>query len=165
MTTRAEGELSIGEQAMGADLDTMLVFSILRTQSRLGSTLDAELRKQHITATQLNMLLVLRSAGEEGLAMGQIGERLVVTKSNVTALADRMERAGLVRRTVLADRRSTAVSLTPRGAAVLEQVAPRHARHVSSLTDCLSDQEKGQLIRLLSKLRRGLRQARQEARK
>ncbi|MCC5847271.1 MAG: MarR family transcriptional regulator [Verrucomicrobia bacterium] len=153
-----ENELGFIETGMGDALETMLVFNLLRTHSYLGPFLDADLRQQRVTAAQFNALLVLRDAGEEGLKMGEIGERLVVTKSNVTGLVDRLERQKLVCRTERPDRRATSVGITPSGLSLLQDVIPRHQRLLVELTDGLTETEKKTLITLLTKLRRILRQ-------
>jgi MarR family 2-MHQ and catechol resistance regulon transcriptional repressor len=147
---------------MGADLDTLLAFNLLRTSSCLTPFIDAKLREQNLTAAQLNVLLVLRAAGTDGMLMGEIGQKLVVTKSNVTGLVDRLEGQGLVARAEHRDRRATIVRLTKAGSRLLEQAVPRHAELVAGLTACLSNGEKQSLIRLLTKLRKELRERRKE---
>ena len=160
--TRSHGEEELArvQNGVGADLDAVLVFNLLRTQSHLGPLIDAEMRHENLTAAQFNALLVIRSAGAEGLFMGEIGERLVVTKSNVTGLVDRLERQGLVARDGHRDRRATVVRLTDAGAELLERALPRHRELLTELTGCLTGKEKQTLIRLLTKLRPELRRLR-----
>ena len=158
-----DDDLTFVQDAMGTELDTVLVFSLLRTHSYLGPFIDADLRRQNLTSAQLNTLLVLRAAGPEGLLMGEIGRRLVVTKANVTGLIDRLERQGMVVRAENADRRATVVHLTEAGAGLLDRTMPRHAEWLADLTGCLTVEEKLTLVRLLDKLRRELR-ARRELR-
>jgi MarR family 2-MHQ and catechol resistance regulon transcriptional repressor len=86
----------------------------------------------------------------------------VVTKANVTGLIDRLEREGLVQRDSHSDRRVTLAKLTEQGAALLEAALPHHRQLLSELLSCLTGEEKEQLIALLTKLRRGLRQKREE---
>ena len=148
------------QAGVDGDLDAVLVFNLLRTHSYLGPLIDADLRRDHLTAAQFNALLVLRAAGAGGLLMGELGERLVVTKSNVTGLVDRLERQGLVARGEHHDRRATLVRLTDAGAELLERALPRHAELLAELTGCLTDREKRTLIRLHAKLRRELRRRR-----
>lgn len=147
-------DLPAGEQL---NLDAVLVFNVVRTHSRLAPLIDADLRQRRLTASQFNTLLVLRMAGEAGLRMSEIGERLVVTRSNVTRLVDGLERQGLVARGEHADRRATVVRLTSAGAKLVARTLPGHRRRLAELTDCLSRTEKQTLVRLLSKLRRELR--------
>jgi MarR family 2-MHQ and catechol resistance regulon transcriptional repressor len=61
------------------------------------------------------------------------------------------------------DRRITLAALTPRGADLLREALPRHGDSLSELLGFLSDDEKSQLIELLTKLRRGLRESRKAA--
>ena len=160
---RADDDLAYVRTGVGGDLDTMLVHNLLRTHSHLSPFIDADLRRRNLTSAQLNVLLALRSAGADGLLMGQIGDRLVVTRSNVTGLIDRLERQGLVTRASHRDRRATVVRLTEAGEALLERTTPRHAEVLAELTGCFSSEEKQTLIRLLSKLRRELRHRRRGA--
>lgn len=157
-----DDDLTFVHEAMGMELDTVLVFSLLRTHSYLGPFIDADLRRRNLTSAQLNTLLVLRAAEPDGLLMGEIGRRLVVTKSNVTGLVDRMERQGLVERSGGDDRRATVVHLTEAGAELLDRTVPRHAERLAELTGSLADEEKRALVRLLAKLRRELRKRRRE---
>src|SRR5262249_55789920 len=124
--------------------------------------LDRGLRDLNLTGAQLNTLLALRDAGAEGIPLSELGRHLVVTKANVTGLMDRLEREGLVQRDSHSDRRITLARLTAKGSAVLESALPRHEQILAELLDCLTAEEKEQLITLLTKLRRGLRESRKE---
>lgn len=158
MTTNpVDDELEYIHSGLGGDLDTILVYNLLRTHSYLAPFLDADLRKQNLTATQLNALLVLKSAGDDGLMMGEIGKKLVVTKSNVTGLVDRLEKQGFVSRSNHADRRATTVRITDAGLDILENTTPRYSKTLADLTECFSERDKKTLIKLLSRLRRELR--------
>lgn len=156
-TTPVDDELHYVHTGLGGDLDTILIYNLLRTHSYLAPFLEADLRKQNLTATQLNALLVLKSAGENGLMMGEIGKKLVVTKSNVTGLVDRLEKQGFVSRSNHADRRATTVRITDFGLDTLEKTTPLFSKMLANLTECFTEREKKTLIKLLSKLRRELR--------
>ena len=80
------------------DTNALIVYNIVRTNAALSPFIDAALRELHLTGAQMNALLVLRDAGNEGLPLSEIGRRLVVTKANVTGLMDRLERQELIRR-------------------------------------------------------------------
>ena len=153
-----DDEMAFVQDAIGSDLDTMVVHNLLRTHTRLESLLDADLRRMDMTGAQLNALLVLRSAPPEGMVMNEIGRQLVVTRSNVTGLVDRLERQGLVTRQAHSDRRATLVRLTAEGLEAIDRTVPGHVRMLAGLTQCLSEAEKQSLIRILTKLRRHWRQ-------
>jgi len=159
---RADDEPAGAKAAAGSDLDAVLVLNVLRTHNHLSPFIDAGLRRSNLTSAQLNALLVLRAACGEGLKMGEIGRKLVVTRSNVTGLVDRLERQGLAVRVDTRDRRATVVQLTKAGRKLLGRTEPRYAELLAELTGCLTDRQKRTMIRLLSKLRRELRRHRRE---
>ena len=152
-----DDELAHMPAGIGDDVDAVLVFNLVRTQGRLSPFIDAGLRQDNLTAAQFNALLILRGAGAGGLLMGEVGARLVVTKSNVTGLVGRLERQGLVARGNHRDGRARVVRLTREGATLIERALPRYGRLVAEFAGGLDDQEKRTLVRLLSKLRRELR--------
>jgi len=152
-----DDDLDYVQNGLGDDLDTMLVYNLLRTHSHLAPFLDADLRERDLSGAQFNALLLLRKAGRDGLLMNEIGQKLVVTKSNITGLVDRLERQGLVERAEHSDRRATIVRITRAGQLMLDRTGPRHTALLTELTNCLSDREKKTLVRLLSTLRRELR--------
>lgn len=72
---------------------------------------DAVARRHGIGPADLHALEHLERSG--GMTPGQLGERLQLTSGAVTALADRLERAGLLGRAPHpTDRRSTMLCLT-----------------------------------------------------
>ena len=156
----ADEDLGCVPASMMEDLDAILVYNLMLTQSRLAPFIGASLRREKLTAAQFNTLLALRKAGEGGLRMHEIGRRLVVTKSNVTGLVDRLEKQGLAARSVHTDRRATVVRLTPAGAALLDQIIPQYAELLGDLTASLTGEEKETLVYLLTKLRKALRERR-----
>src|SRR6187549_2565972 len=72
-------------------------------------------RPHGLTASQYNVLSVL-AAHPEGTSQRELSDVLVVDRSNVTGLIDRMEKAGWVRRADdPEDRRVYRIMLTPAG--------------------------------------------------
>jgi DNA-binding MarR family transcriptional regulator len=64
--------------------------------------------------------------------MQDLAAAVLLSKSGLTRLVDRMERAGLVCRTACpADRRGTFAALTTHGLETLTATAPTHARGVA----------------------------------
>lgn len=142
--------------------ESVLVYNLVRTHGALAPLLDSDLRASRLTAAQFNALLVLNSAGEDGLTMGELGQHLVVSKSNVTGLVDRLEGRGWAKRCPEMDRRAIRVRITETGSELLAEVAPSHAESLVELTGELAVEEKIELTRLLTKLRRALRSRRKE---
>lgn len=79
-----------------------------------------------------------------------------VSLSTMTRVLDRLEQQGLVERQLDAnDRRSFLVRLTSAGAALAEQFGRRVDEIAQALLDKLTDQERGEFVRLAKKLTGG----------
>jgi DNA-binding MarR family transcriptional regulator len=90
----------------------------------------------------------------EGASQQDVADALLVTKSNVCQLLDRMERAGLVVRRQQG--RTNHLHLTPAGRRLHERIVPAHERRIQELFDALTPEEQVQLLGLLRKLDRAL---------
>ena len=102
-----------------------------------------------LTAPTANALWQL-GPGEAAPSMGEVAAKLGVDPSTVTFLADRLEGRGLVERRVNpANRRSTALVLTPEGARVRRELVGATAAR--SPMARLSVAEQRELRRLLAK--------------
>ncbi len=109
-------------------------------------------RAHAVSDTQFNALVVLKVAGRP-LMQRELGERLLVDKSDLTGVVDRMEKAGLVaRRGVKGDRRCNAVALTDAGRAVLAAAEPDYIDLVARVMAAFSPSETATLTRLMVRL-------------
>lgn len=94
---------------------------------------------------------------QPSLAPSQIAERLGVTRATVTGLIDRLARDGLVADVADgADRRRKTITLTPKGAALIDAVVPDIFQRMADLTAALSAEERRMAVRLLGKVEDGL---------
>ena len=97
--------------------------NLLRVHDRLTGEFEKLFRSVGLTMTQFNVLRILRGAGKAGASCQYVGERLLTRVPDVTRLLDRMESAGLVRRTrSTADRRVVLVEPTPEGRRLCDQL-------------------------------------------
>lgn len=107
-----------------------------------------------IPPVQLQALAVL--AGGD-VRMRELARRLGLATSTVTRLVDRLEAAGLAeRRSERPDRRSVLVGLTAPGREALQAVRRRLRAFLRELIAGLTPRERGELLRLLSKVGEGL---------
>ena len=111
-------------------------------------------RPHGLTAPQFNVLNILGLRGEgAGLSQRELADTLVVDRSNVTGLIDRMEAAGWVRRADdPADRRVYRVLLTAAGRRLWQKVAPGYADVVAQVTARLGEKQMADTIALLAVL-------------
>jgi DNA-binding MarR family transcriptional regulator len=90
----------------------------------------------------------------DGLRMNELAERILYSKSGLTRVVDRMEKAGLVRRVVPAnDRRSIFVLQTDKGREAMERARRRHHDWIEEhFSRPLPDTDIKALTRALEKL-------------
>src|SRR3954466_6591171 len=97
--------------------------SIQRTAALLEHTFETALKPHRITATQYNVLRILRGSEPDGLCRNEIGQRLVRQVPDVTRLLDRLEETKLISRHRGArDRRYVTTRITKAGLKLLEQI-------------------------------------------
>jgi DNA-binding MarR family transcriptional regulator len=90
----------------------------------------------------------------EGLKMGELSKRLMVTGGNVTGITDLLEKEGLVARAIDAqDRRAFRVKLTASGQRLFKRMAAEHERWIIDLFEGLPTKGKQQLAGLLNELK------------
>jgi DNA-binding MarR family transcriptional regulator len=105
------------------------------------------------TLPRFDLMAALERA-PEGLSMGDLSKRLMVTGGNVTAVVASLERAGLVvRRSPASDRRTSYVALTARGRAAFAAMAREHEQWIDRLLAEVSDDEVDRLAELLTELK------------
>jgi DNA-binding MarR family transcriptional regulator len=101
---------------------------------------------------QFNIMMALKYS-EKPLTQNELGEQLLVDKSNITGLLDRMEKAGLLRRkNVPDDRRCYHIELTNAGRKILDKVEQPYRNHVKKLMAIFSKDEIGDITRYMTRL-------------
>lgn len=116
---------------------------------------DRVLRPLGLSDSQFNVLALLRFQSEDGsLDQTTLGRMLVVNRSNVTGLVDRMEKAGwVVRASDGNDRRVKRVCLTPEGRRLAESADRKYMARVHAVMGALSEKERETLAKVLEKVR------------
>jgi DNA-binding MarR family transcriptional regulator len=99
---------------------------------------EAELQRAHALSLRwYDVLLHLHAVPGRRLSMSELGDAVVISKSGLTGVVDRMARAGLVERIAdPGDRRVTLVALTPLGA---ERYAHARADHRAAVAERFLD--------------------------
>jgi DNA-binding MarR family transcriptional regulator len=123
MPDRLQAELKQSKPFPSPTAEALL--SILRTAAVIDHHLTEALRPFGITATQYNVLRILRGAGQKGMCGREVAERLVSKVPDVSRLLDRTEDLGLIKRERdPEDRRHVTARITDKGLAVLEKATP-----------------------------------------
>jgi DNA-binding MarR family transcriptional regulator len=125
----------------------------------LGVTRAAEgelrefLRVKHETTLPRFDVLAALWRRREGVTMSELSRMLLVSNGNATAVVDRLEKDGLVRRTPSeADRRTVFVALTAEGLAQFEGLAAEHEAEVDRLFAGLSEADLDTLTDILKRM-------------
>jgi DNA-binding MarR family transcriptional regulator len=113
------------------ELEARVFVSLLRTADLLARDAEALLKPYKLSATQYNILRILRGAGPAGLACREIGCRLISRDPDITRLLDRMEsRKLIVRARETQDRRVVKTRIAEEGLRLLAELdQPVHETH------------------------------------
>lgn len=129
--------------------------TFLEAHARAIEVLTRELKAaEGLPLTWYDVLVQLYEAPEQRLRMQELADAVLLSKSGVTRLVDRMERDGLVsRRRCADDRRGTFAELTDAGHRRLRATAPAHLEGVQRyFTSLLDDEEAETLTALLGRI-------------
>ncbi|MHB8654883.1 MAG: MarR family winged helix-turn-helix transcriptional regulator [Terriglobia bacterium] len=110
---------------------------LLRTTDLLSRGLVEVLKAEGLSATQYNVLRILRGA-PQGLPCGEIASRMITRDPDITRLLDRLEKRGVISRCrENMDRRTVMVRITPQGLRLLtrldEPVRTTHRKQLGPL--------------------------------
>jgi DNA-binding MarR family transcriptional regulator len=129
---------------------------LLSATTRIEDTIRQRLREQFgITLPRFDLMAQLERE-REGLTMGELSRRMMVTGGNVTSIVDQLEKEQMVlRQSLPGDRRAFCVSLTPAGHKAFASMAQAHEGWVVELLSPLSERQQEQLHKLLGTLKTG----------
>ena len=101
---------------------------MLEAHAVLVAQLDRELDREHgLPLTSYEVLMYLGDSESGKLRMGELADRLLLSRSGITRLVDRLERQGLIeRRPCENDGRGYYAELTEAGRAKLSTARPAH---------------------------------------
>lgn len=102
------------------------LLQLLRTSETLWNGSRVFFTRWDLSPSQFNILNVL-SDKPEGLTQTELSRLLIMHRSNVTGLADRLEKRGLIaRKDNPDDRRAYRVVLTKAGQKLIQQILPEY---------------------------------------
>lgn|SRR5688500_4651044 len=128
--------------------------SVVRTAAVVQDEVERFLKPYGITATQYNVLRILRGAEPDGLCRNEVRDRMLTRMPDMTRLLDRMEDAGLVVRSrERDDRRMVLTRISAQGRQLLLDLDVAVDREHKSRFTKLSDDELRSLIEMLARVR------------
>ncbi|KUO22044.1 MarR family winged helix-turn-helix transcriptional regulator [Streptomyces dysideae] len=149
--------------AVRPDLDTaaMEVFGrIYRLARVMGDRTEKAYSRFGISRGEFDVLATLRRAGEPyTLSPRQLSATLMLTTGGMTGRLDKLERAGLLRRSPDPhDRRGLQVTLTEPGLTVVDEAVGAGLASQTEVLSTLDDEQASQLADLLRELLAGTRE-------
>ncbi len=129
--------------------------SLLEAHAAVTDLLERELEQERgLALSKFEVLLQLADAPDGRMRMLELAESVLLSKSGLSRLIDRMEDAGLVRRERCpSDRRGAFAVITEEGMGILGRAAPVHLRGIQQhFARHLDDEEVRVLAKLLGKV-------------
>ncbi len=148
-------------QTSQAEQIMMLMCDLYRTAERRERI---EARSYGLTPLQTFALIDIERSESGSLLMNEAAERLAVSLSTMTRLADRLVEGGLIKRLpVPGDRRGVRIALTEEGSRLCAQVAASYLAVYRQLLEQVPENERGKFIQQLGRLLTGLKAGLEEA--
>jgi DNA-binding MarR family transcriptional regulator len=137
-------------------------YRFVLVHARVTAAINARLAQDNnlLPLEHYDVLLCLKRApgGGQRLRLSELADAVTLSRSGLTRLVDRLEKAGLLRREACStDRRGAFAVLTPKGAGALRRTWPAYARAIQEyFARHLSDEEADILARAFGRILRSL---------
>ena len=101
---------------------------MLRAHAELTKELDAELAREHnLPLSSYEVLLFLADAPDGRMRMAELADSVLLSRSGLTRLVDRLEREGLLKRERCeSDARGYFAEITPKGRRLFDEARRTH---------------------------------------
>jgi len=138
-------------------MELRLWLRLLASANLIEGEIRQRLRERFDTTLPRFDLLAQLERVEEGLLLGELSRRMMVSNGNITGLAERLLQSGLIERNTLeADRRAVRVRLTAEGRQLFGEMAAAHAEWIAELFSALSPEEQKALWSRLGRLKKSV---------
>lgn len=143
-------KLEIAQERPFASLEEEALLNLLRTSDCLNRAVQVKTRQWGVTATQYNVLRILRGAQPDGLTCAAIGSRMITAEPDITRMLKRLKALKLIRqKRDSRDRRVLWTVISASGLALLGEMEPAITALPGELLGHLKQAELKELIRLL----------------
>lgn len=137
--------------------DLRLWLRLLTCTTLVETEIRRRLREQFdVTLPRFDLMAQLERA-PQGMPLGEISKRMMVSNGNLTVLVERLVDSGFLQRTPLAtDRRVQVIALTKAGRKQFSVMAKAHEAWIAELFGGLSGEDIESLLAQLSKLKQSV---------
>ena len=158
MSERLLPDIRRSDHASFWDAGYQALMELLRTADTVWNASRVFFERWDLSPSQFNVLNLLR-LNRTGLSQSDLSRQLIMHRSNLTGLVDRLEKRRLVaRREVRADRRAYRVVLTRSGTRLLSYILPRYYREAAQAWGRVSAKRAAGLVGELQRVARNAQQ-------
>jgi DNA-binding MarR family transcriptional regulator len=155
-----DSETKVAERPADHEAELRLWLRLLTCTTLIEGEIRRRLRDSFdVTLPRFDLLAQLDKA-PNGMTLGELSQRMMVSNGNVTGLAERLVEQGLLdRRASPTDRRAQIVSLTAEGRRAFRTMARTHEDWIADIFSGLGAAEIETLMNLLAKTKASTRKA------
>jgi DNA-binding MarR family transcriptional regulator len=155
-----DSETKVSERPADHEAELRLWLRLLTCTTLIEGEIRRRLRDSFdVTLPRFDLLAQLDKA-PNGMTLGELSQRMMVSNGNVTGLSERLVEQGLLdRRASPTDRRAQIVSLTAEGRRMFRTMARTHEDWIADIFSGLSVAEIDTLMSLLAKTKASTRKA------
>ncbi len=152
-----DGETKVLEAPHDHGAELRLWLRLLTCSTLIETEIRRRLRERFdCTLPRFDLMAQLERA-KDGMVLGELSRRMMVSPGNMTALVERLVESGHISRTASpADRRVQIIALTPFGRAEFKTMADEHADWIAELFGGISSTEVEALLERLGRLKRSV---------
>jgi DNA-binding MarR family transcriptional regulator len=159
-TAPLDAETKVAERPADHESELRLWLRLLTCTTLIEGEIRRRLRETFdMTLPRFDLLAQLDKA-PNGMTLGELSQRMMVSNGNVTGLVERLQSQGLIeRRPAPNDRRAQLVSLTPEGRKTFRAMARTHEGWIAAIFGDLTPGETETLMQLLSRTKTSVRKS------
>lgn len=155
-----DAEYAVRDNPHDHKTELRLWLRLLTCANLIEAEIRKRLREQFDTTLPRFDLMAQLYRTEEGMLLGELSQRMMVSNGNVTGLVDRLVQEELIERQVTEnDRRAVRVCMTDAGRIVFSEMAAAHGDWISELLGELSENDQERLWNRLGELKKSVRGA------
>lgn len=131
-------------------IEIRIVMELVKLGEKYKKEESKNFRKHGLTFAQHNLLCILDSGRKGQNSMTRVSGKMVTTGGNLTGIAKRLEKGGLLRRKKdPLDERKTILEIRPEGRKRLNALKLEREKHAKNLLGSLSGKAKKELLQFL----------------
>jgi len=155
-----DAETKVAERPADHEAELRLWLRLFTCTTLIEGEIRSRLRDHFdFTLPRFDLMAQLDKA-PNGMTLGELSQRMMVSNGNVTGLVERLVSQGLIeRRADPKDRRAQIVNLTTEGRRAFRTMARTHENWIADIFSRLSRNEIDELMKLLAKTKSSAREA------